>query len=242
LLRNNQRIVLVTDSKSALQSLKTTWLRRINFMEQSVTRLLHGIASEGAIITLAFVFSHVGGAPGNEFIDNAAERAVFTVGRRWTSDIWNIDSTRRILHNRHDIADANAGWLDSRGHRRDAEAFRFRHLPASLVRQPSTKLPREMPRAQERLLYQARVGLFTAAGGVHHNGEEACPLCGEEDAMSRNGGTMEHLVECVKNFTSPPMKLEIADLWTNTEQAAAYLQSLAQIVRSTAAYHERCAR
>ena len=96
-----------------------------------------------------------------------------------------------------------------------------------------------MPRSQERVLYQARVGTFPIAGGAYHRFEEDCPLCNEEDAMCRNGGAIEHLLACVPTFTSPPLKLDIEDLWLDPHKAAAALTCIAQIVRNTSAYQER---
>ena len=231
-----RRVVLVTDSKSALESVKTTWLRRIGHLEQDVARKLFDLASRGVFVTLAFVFSHAGGVPGNDFVDKKALRARVRCGGTWTSGLWNVDTTRRILRDRHHHVDAAAGVHSRQG---GELAFRFRNVPASVGVQPSAPLPRDVPRAHEKLLYRARLGMLTAAGGVCTDGRDSeCPLCGE-DALGRDGDTFEHVAECLPDFVVPPIYLVPSQLWTRPTESAASLAVASSVFRSTPLAKER---
>ena len=80
----NRNVVLVTDSKSSLESVRTSWLSRIEHLEQDVARRLFVLAKEKKLcVALAFVFSHVGGVAGNEFVDKRAQKACATYGAAW---------------------------------------------------------------------------------------------------------------------------------------------------------------
>jgi hypothetical protein len=228
--RPNRRVVLVTDSKSALESLQATWTRRIGRLEQETCRTLHGLAALGVHTTLAFVFAHAGGAPGNDFADRNAQLACERIGGCWIGDLWHADTTRCILKKRHDALDAAAGVAAS-GNR--GLAFRFRSVPRRVGKQPSAPLPRALPRTQEVLLYRARLGMVVAAGGAMQGLSESCPLCGEEDAMCRDGGALTHLVECLQEFTEPPLKICVADLWQRPEAAAEQLALATACIRQT---------
>ena len=132
--RKNRNVVLVTDSKSSLECVRRTWQQRVGYVEQNVARRLFDLATSDIHTTLAFVFSHVGGAPGNEFVDKRAQAACNAVGRKWTNSLWLTDTARRILRNRHEQVDRKA----ANGSNGDGEApFRFRNLPAKFGLQPS---------------------------------------------------------------------------------------------------------
>ena len=227
---DNHNIVLVTDSKSALESMKTTWVRRIGHLEQDACRLVFDIAQLDAHVSMAFVFSHVGGAPGNAYADDKAGQACRKTGSRWVDNVWHVDTTRCILGERHATVD---GKLD---------AFRFRERPAELGSGISAPLPRTMPRSDEILLFRARVGMITAAGGHIAGRPDDCPLCGAEQALRRNGLALEHIAECVQTMTHPPIVLSFADFWRNPELAVSQLRDVVEIVNSRPAALERQAR
>ena len=233
-----RQLVLVTDSKSALESLYTTWTRRIQFLEQKVVRTLYELAKEEVHVTLAFVFSHAGGVPGNEYIDKVAVRARDgKAGCTWTKSIWHEDTTRRILRDHHRIVDTKPELL---GH------FRFRHMPGN--RGPSEPLPRDMPRSHEKLLYRARLGMVVEAGGVlhHHDGAlDPCPLC-EQPALGRNGATLLHLFKCAPECCSrTPLlaagRLRPGQLWKEPAEAVQSLRLITAVIRSTPLGAERAA-
>ncbi len=222
----DSNIVVVTDSKSSLESLRTTWLRRIQHMEQDVTQLLHRLVSSGVRVTLAFVFSHVGGAPGNAAADELAEAARKEHGKDWDGiPLWHVDTTRRIQRGHHRREDD----------RRVAErAFRFRTMPADLHGAPSERLPAEIPRAQERLLYQARIGMMVSAGGLLHAEPESCPLCREPGAIGRGGAAIEHLCECLPRYTwGPPLEIEPGDFWADPVGSSEQLAVASAIIAHT---------
>ena len=233
-----RRVVLVTDSKSALESVKTTWLSRIGHLEQDVARRLFDLASSGVFVTLAFVFSHAGGVPGNDFIDEKALAACNSRGKQWTPGLWNVDTTRRILRDRHESVDGAAGV---HGNDSGGLAFRFRNLPAELGSRPSAPLPREVPRPHEKLLYRARLGMLTAAGGVRTDGQDSeCPLCGD-DALGRDGATFEHVADCLPRFVTPPIHLDAAQLWTDPAESATLLALASGVFQKTLLSRTRAA-
>jgi hypothetical protein len=235
-----RKLVAVTDSRSSLESLRTTWLRRIGHLEQTVTRHLHDIAGLGVRVTLAFVFSHVGGAPGNHYADEYATEMCDRHGTIWTRDLWSVDSTRRVLKDRHGTVDAGAGTPAGCANRDpEHKSFRFRHLPRDWRGRPSDRLPRDMSRPQEKDVYRARLGMMPAAGGGRYGCEQDCPLCGKEDAMCRGGGTITHLVECLPDFTEPPLRIEISQLWSDPTAAARLLDTALGVVRATPQVRER---
>jgi ribonuclease HI len=219
-----RHLVIVTDSKSALDSMRCTFVRRLQFAEQTACRLLFDLATRGVHIELAFVFSHVGGVPGNEYADELARDARDRVGNKWPSTdkrrvrvepLWHIDTTRRINSLQHKRVDFTAGQ------REDTEllAFRFRSMPRTLRRAPSTALPRDIPRYEEIGLFRARLGMMTKIGGAFHDVLEDCPLCGEIGALGRDGATLMHVVNCFAKHTDLP-QLRIDDLWLSPSKAA----------------------
>ena len=224
------RIVLITDSKSALESMKTTWLRRIGHLEQRACRVLFELATDANPfhVTLAFVFSHTGGCPGNELADKLATKALDGVGVRWRYDeLWNVDTTRRILRDLND--EVHQKMRDA-----DEPTFRVRHLfavrgtAAGLA--PSGRLPLLLTREEEILLFRARVGTMPDVGGFLPRLPDPCPLCAAAAAaagrappptvLGRNGAAIEHLLRCPE---SGMPALDPSVLWSDPVKAVAQL-------------------
>ena len=96
--------------------MRTSWLCRIGRLEQDVARRLFTLASGSKLhIALAFVFSHVGGVIGNKVVDARAKRACTEHGHEWTNSLRHADTTRRILHKRHDRLDLDAASFNATG-------------------------------------------------------------------------------------------------------------------------------
>jgi exonuclease III len=210
----NRTAVVVTDSKSALDSLRTTWLRRIGRLEQDVSRQLFDLATHHDIkTTMAFVFSHVGGAPGNDAADAEAEKARLAVGESWLgTTLWHVDTTRRVRNIRHATTDRDIATLNF-------NKFRFREWPKTMLPGPSEMLPRGMPRTSESLLYRARLGVLVPAGGIFHAKPESCPLCDAPGACARGGATVRHLAACRE--LAP---FDLQELWTGPLEAAEWIR------------------
>ena len=98
-------------------------------------------------------------------------------------------------------------------------------------------LPRGMTRAQEILVYRARLGGVSAAGGVIYGDEADCPLCHAHDAITRDGGAMEHLVKCVRRHTLRDKDKRIVinpdDFWIAPLQAAKVLGEVTKLIVAT---------
>jgi ribonuclease HI len=230
-----RNLVVVTDSKSALESVRTTWLRRIGRLEQDVARHLFELASLDVNVGLAFVFAHAGGVPGNDYVDKRAVDARARAGREWSCELWHVDTTRHILTTRHRGVDATAG--DTSG----GKAFRFRHIPIAIGHRPSDVLPRDMPRDHETLVFRARLGMLTAAGGLRHDQDDACPLCGDL-ALGRDGKTLLHLEHCLRRYTTNlPVQIDTAALWNEPAKAAKQLALARAVVADTPLGRERAA-
>ena len=227
-----RRVVLVTDSKSALESMRTTWVRRIGQLEQETCRLLYDLACADVRVALAFVFSHMGGAPGNDYVDRVAVRACLSeTGRRWdATTLWHVDTTRRILRDHNRAVDAQLAAT--------SDAFRFTRAPKRMRGAPSTPLPRDMQRPDEKLLFRARVGMLVEAGGMRHGEQAECPLCGEKE-LGRGGATMEHVLQCVPRYTTPPLVIEPTTLWESPSAAVAQLKKVRAFVQFTPAGRAR---
>ena len=218
------RIVLITDSKSALESMQTTWLRRIGDLEQRTCRVLFDLATAARPfhVTLAFVFSHTGGCPGNELADKLAEAAMRQVGEKWRgNEIWNTDSTRRVQRDFHDEEHTKI---------RETRTFRARNVPgngrANVA--PSARLPVGLSRAEEILLFRARVGTMPDVGGFLPNRPDPCPLCGVEGALGRDGKAIEHLLRCV-----PPHTMPASTLWSDPLKAVQHLRAIRSAAMAT---------
>ncbi len=217
------RVVLITDSKSALESMQTTWLSRIGDLEQRACRVLFELATMERPLhtTLAFVFSHTGGCHGNELADKLATEALPVIGRRWRDDeLWQVDTTRRIQRDLH----------DKEHEKLDHRCFRSRHAPTNGRRKlvPSERLPTPMSRVDEVLLFRARVGTMPDVGGFLHGDPDPCPICCAAGALGRGGTTMEHLLSCHPEHTLAP-----SILWSDPTAAVAGLRAIRQVAMDT---------
>ena len=236
-----RRVVVVTDSKSSLESLQTTWARRVQQLEQETCRRIYDLAGRrGVAVTLAFVFSHVGGAPGNDYVDELATRACGAATASWepTCDAartWQVDSTRRINTRLNAAADAAAGQHEATG----GLAYRFRTIPQGVGRGPSKPPPREMSRYSEIAMFRGRLGMMTTVGGALGWIVEECPLCLAPGALKRNGGTLEHVRQCVRTIDPTAPALDPAALWTHPVPATAMLLDITR--RAVAAKTARAA-
>ncbi len=246
LRKDYDRIVLITDSKSALESMQTTWLRRIAELEQRACRLLFNLASgaEPFDITLAFIFSHTGGCPGNELADKLASDALSKLGKLWRNDeVWNIDSTRRIQRGLHDGEhakmlhvsssdddDSSDGEEGEAARRAPKLPFRARNIPGKGKGRvaPSGRLPVALSRADEILLFRARVGTMPDVGGFLHNRPEPCPLCGAANVLGRGGTAIDHLLRCRRGST-----MDAALLWTDPIKAVNGLRAIWEAAMET---------
>ena len=223
LLPSSKRVVLITDSKSSLESVKTTWLRRIGHLEQRVSRLLYELSVTGVHVTLSFVFSHAGGCSGNAIADKFATYALGRVGHKWTGELWNVDTTRRIQRHFHDLVEDHL----------DRSKFRARNVPRNgrgkIV--PSERLPQSITRSDEILLYRARVGTMPDIGGFLHRVAQECPLCREE-ALGRDGATVDHLLECGRHYIEG-LTSTCATLWEDPIKAVADLRAIEAVAATT---------
>jgi ribonuclease HI len=221
--RRNKNVVLVTDSRSSLESLRTTWIARIGFKEQEVLRKIWQLAARGFTIALAFVFSHVGGCDGNEWVDKQATAACKRYGATPCGDLWNVDTTRNMLHDYNGAVDA---VVAAKAAARQHPSFRFAEMPADLRAAPSPPLPRGMPRYHEKLIYRARLGILTAVGGAIHGVDDNCALCGASDVVGRGGATIRHVVDCAREHLTPPLRFTIDSLWTDPVATACKLADI----------------
>jgi hypothetical protein len=223
--RRIRRLVLVTDARSSLESLRTTWLARVQWCEQETAHTLFELANLGIYVTLAFVFSHVGGAPGNEYVDKMAEKACDRHGHKQDPrGAWHVDTTRHALKTMHAEVDSGVA----------AESkWRFITMPADLNLAPSQRMPRTLSRSDEMLLFQARVGLLGAAGGMLHGQPGKCPFCLDGDAMSRGGASLRHLQRECAIIVGNLRPLDFC-LWKQPIEAAARLRKLVDAIRETA--------
>ena len=224
--RSTRRLVLITDSRSSLESLRTTWLARLEGCEQEITRVLFELAQTGIYVTLAFVFSHVGGAPGNDYVDVKAEKACATQGQTLDDlGAWHVDTTRRALNVMRAEADTMAAATGK---------WRFNTMPADLKSAPSARMPRELSRHDEMLLFQARVGLLNAGGGMLHGLPGKCPFCLNDNAMARGGAALEHLQSGCVNICVDSSRRPLEHcLWRQPIEAAAQLRRLVDSIRKT---------
>ena len=240
-----RKLVLITDSKSSLEAMQVSWLRRMGHLEQDATRHLHRIAAAHIHVHLAFVFSHVGGVAGNDLVDLGATKAC-KASNKWTgsSTLWHVDSTRRILQLRHAHVDSIVAYSADYavGQRvayngRPPWSFRFLHAPACA---PSAPLPRGMARSDERLVYRARLGIISDVGGVAHGSKDVCPFCRNSGKLGRGGKTVTHVAACTAQ--QQHLALDTTTLWRDPPAAAATLANISAEARRIVDEHgvEQC--
>jgi hypothetical protein len=170
------------------------------------------------------VFSHVGGAPGNDVADRLARRGCAMQRNPWKqcAPVACVDSTRRILRARHDAVDR----LDA------TMSFRKRHMPPHMTVAPDAPLEGSFSRRDEILLFRARLGLCVRAGGMLHGVASDCPVCDEVGALGRDGVTMEHLAECVPENVDPPgAAMDLGELWSKPASALVSLRMIDRVVK-----------
>ena len=197
IIKSSRFIVHITDCLSSLLCLKKTSIRKMNYQEQCLSHLIYELAEYGFVIYSAFVFSHLG-IVGNELADADADRACKLIGRlppktrkEFVSGISpcygysEYDTFRPVYHN---LRRRYGSYLMS-----SVKSFRFRSLKSA---SPSDTLPREarIPRQDESLIFNARLGLFPQLGGFFPNQHDSCPLCGQSGALGRDGMTITHLL------------------------------------------------
>lgn len=241
----SRHLILVTDSQSCLQALRVSWLRKQQVAEQVASRHLFVLASVHEVTTvLAFVFSHLG-VEGNDLADVGANEACEELGHEVPSiskgDLgdWHVDTTRHLLKSRHEARDEAAGYTSRRLRCRNVVLGNFRNVPPAFrfrfAGAPrSSDLP-SMTRRDERMLFNARVGIFIPAGGFFHSLPETCPFCKAPEVLRRNGHTVSHLLDVCpqvrerlarEDGTTCPSTVTAEDLWSNPRKAVIVLRKL----------------
>ena len=100
-------------------------------------------------------------------------------------------------------------------------------------------LPRDTARKHVVLVFRARLGMVTAAGGVCFDGrDETCPMC-EKPKLGRNGATLSHLVNCLPEYTHPRLQLDVGLLWKNPSEAAVQLELATSTANATLIARDR---
>jgi ribonuclease HI len=231
--KQRKELVLVTDSKSSLESMRTTWLRKIQQREQRACRHLHDLAARDVFVTLAFVFSHVGGCEGNAMADKLAEEMCEEHGTECPKQgMWHIDTTRRS--HREFRSSSDSIYTEE-----NSDKFRCRHFPVDRHNDgtvpPSRLLPRGMSRKSETLLYRARAGIFLPTGGVLAGERAPCPFCNTANVMARDGVGLEHLECCavLRSIVDDKERLRMEDLWADPIGAARRLAEVSRLAQGT---------
>jgi ribonuclease HI len=228
-----RHLVVVSDSKSVLEALQVTWVRRMDDREQQASRVLLALAHEDITTTLAFVFSHLGVA-GNDEADYQALQAAEKRGERkhpllkW----WWVDTARHRRNAHHMVVDERNASGDA-----GVAHFRAQHIPSSHGSGPRVKRMEGLSRPQEILLFRARLGIFTPTGNLLPSMPAAeCPLCGAPEAIGRAGTSITHLLTACAALP----KKDTAILWTSPIEAAVHLQSLKVLVETREREQRSC--
>ena len=195
-------IYFVGDSRSSISALATGPLRQTSRTEQRCWELLIELAEKKFSISFHFIFSHCG-VKENDMADGYAKEAM---DDNATAPIWRKDAVRlrRSLHHRH--VDAALSLKCS-----SKEKFEF-----------STPLRMKLSRADEQLLFRARIDCIPEIGGHLHESSDLsifdCPLCRAVGVLGRGGKTTRHLNNC-PSAPLPPGK-SLSDLLFGEELAA----------------------
>lgn len=96
-----------------------------------------------------------------------------------------------------------------------------------------------MSRYSEIAMFRGRLGMMTTVGGALGWIVEECPLCLAPGALKRNGGTLEHVRQCVRTIDPTAPALDPAALWTHPVPATAMLLDITR--RAVAAKTARAA-
>ena len=178
-------------------------------------------------VTLGFVFSHVGGCVGNDYVDKLATRMCAANGREWVgaAPLWHTDTTRRIHNRRHEEVDLAAQHGEK-------VPFRFRHIPTAFAGRPSAPLPRDMPRHLERLVFQGRTGMVVKAGGTLPTCNDICRSAASLTRLGatvRRWSTLRHACANASRVSRSPSPT--ADLWNDPTAAAHALDAVSGLAK-----------
>ena len=206
LLQKSKYLNFILDAQSIMSSIAKTWIRKMNHLEQEISRKLYQLAELGFHINIAFVFSHLGVA-GNERVDEAANEARRKLGKFVPERGYQHYDSFRIIRKRLDLKFINYTM------QQHGASFRFRSMQQlglfhddlvelgfpfqAMQNIISSHLPRSsaISRKDETRLYYARLGMFPELGGYYvQETLEDCPLCKKKQVLGRNGATIHHLL------------------------------------------------
>jgi ribonuclease HI len=237
-------ISVFTDSLSALAQLNCGPLRQKFQLAVDCWSFLLQLGNRGCSVSLHFVFSHCGFAPGDR-IDEAAAAARDAVGHE-AQRVWHVDAARARMHAASAVlaAAVPVPTTSKRSRARGAvrpvvavsrgapgyasrASFRARHATAEVLKHsPKYWFSKEWTRAAEITLYQLRCGVCPELGGHLHEEVLDCPRCDAVGCIARGGAAVEHLFACpaecavraraALGVDSPAM------LWTHPGKAMAY--------------------
>ncbi|KAK7199083.1 hypothetical protein NESM_000877200 [Novymonas esmeraldas] len=80
-----------------------------------------------------------------------------------------------------------------------------------------------LPRTQQRLLMQLRVGACRALGGWRHNSADRCPLCGTKIGRLSERASHPPAVEHIFDCPARPTPLTLESLWRDPVAALAFV-------------------
>jgi hypothetical protein len=221
------------DAQSAMLACEKTWIRPMNQIEQKISKQLYNLAACGFNITVGFVFSHLGVA-GNRKVDIEADKARKNIGDRISKYGYQCYDTIRVFKNqlhckfllflKNNVEEKFRfkTMIQNNFFKLENNNGRFANQVMSKIMSPHLPRLTMIKREDEIRLYYARLGMFPEIGGYYHQEEkEPCPLCGEDEAIGRNGLTITHLFrtcneldECRKDKSGKNIDL-ILLLWEN---------------------------
>ena len=179
---NRPHIYIVTDSRSSISALSTGPLRQDGYTEQRCWLLMAALASRRFTISFHFIFSHCGVKENDEADEAANEAREEFEGVK--APIWRQDAVRLRRSKYHLAVDAK---------------FTRMIGPNREITFPGP-LKYKFRRADEQLLYRARVGAIPEIGGHLQVSSDPsiydCPLCRAVGVLGRKGKTLVHLQNC----------------------------------------------
>lgn len=197
---------LVTDSLSSLMALGKGPLRQTSFIEQQCWERL-AVLSMWYDFTFAFVFSHHG-VEGNVIADNIASLALED-GPDDEIRVWRTDAVRLRIQDLREKFD-----------KRVTAQLRIQKAACYGTKVP-THLKLGFTRRDERLLFNARVGIVFWTAGATHETDAPCPRCGAAGVMGRGGKSIAHVFGgCNRERTA----LKAKALWNSPMEALAQLR------------------